>query len=95
MRNPDFPKTLFDNASCSYCRSHQYELARHWYAPRMNMMAERLAKAVAAGDRKAELFDDPEAERRALMARPLESMRPAQPRTEERYREVMRACANE
>ena len=59
----------------------------------MNMMAECLAKAVAAGDRKAELFDDPEAERRALMARPLESMRPAQPRTWERYRDTLRAIA--
>ncbi|MBQ2626086.1 MAG: hypothetical protein IJG18_13425 [Kiritimatiellae bacterium] len=95
VRNPDFPKTLFDNASCSYCRSHQYELARHWYAPRMAKMADRLAKAVAGGDRKAVLFDDPEAERRALMERPLESLKPVQPRTEERHRAVMRACALE
>ena len=88
VRNPDFPKTLFDNASCKYCRSHQYELARHWYAPRMKKMASRLADAVATGDRKAVLFDDPETERRALMERPLESLRPVQPRTWERYRAI-------
>ena len=58
-------------------------------------MAARLADAVAAGDRKAVLFDDPESERRALMARPLESLRPILPRTEERYREVMHACASD
>ena len=93
VRNPDFPKTLFDNASCKYCRSHQYELARHWYAPRIRKMAARLADAVASGDRKAVLFDDPETERRALLSRPLESLRPQQPRTWERYREILRALA--
>ena len=93
VRNPNFPKTLFDNASCGYCRSHQYELARYWYAPRMTKMAARLSKAMAAGNRKAVLFDDPETERRALMAKPLESLKPMQPRSWERYRETMRAIA--
>ena len=95
VRNPDFPKTLLDNASCGYCRSHQYELARHWYAPRMAKMAARLAAAVAAGDRNAALFDDPKAERRALLERPLESLKPVRPRTGERYRQTMLACALE
>ena len=95
VRNPDFPKTLFDNASCKYCRSHQYELARHWYAPRMKMMADRLAKAVASGDCKAALLDDSETERSALMERPLESLKPVQPRTWERYRETLRNLARE
>ena len=95
VRNPDFPKTLFDNASCSYCRSHQYELARYWYAPRMKKMASRLADAIAAGDRNAKLFDDRDAERRALMARPLESLKPVQPRTRDRYRETMQAIAKQ
>ena len=91
VRNPGFPRTLLDNASCGYCRSHQYELARHWYAPRMKKMAERLAAAVAAGDRKARLFDDPKAERRALLDRPLESLRPVRPRTEGNFRGLLRA----
>ena len=93
VRNPNFPKTLLDNASCSYCRSHQYELARHWYAPRMRKMASRLAEAISVGDRKAVLFDDPKAEHRALIDRPLESLRPVQSRTEERYRETLQAIA--
>ena len=90
VRNPDFPRTLLDNASCSYCRSHQYELARHWYAPRMSKMASRLAEAVASGDRKAVLFDDAKGERRALIERPLESLRPVRPRTWERYRGTLK-----
>ena len=91
VRNPDFPKTLLDNASCSYCRSHQYELARHWYAPRMEKMASRLADAVATGDRKAKLFEDEKTERQELIERPLESLRPAASRTEERFKTVLRA----
>ena len=93
VRNPDFPKTLFDNASCRYCRSHQYELARHWYAPRLGKMAGRLAKAVAADDRGAVLFDDSEKERMALMARPMESLRPTLPRTAKNFRATMVAIA--
>ena len=93
VQNPEFTKTLFDNASCSYCRSHQYELARHWYAARMRQAADRLEKAVAANDRTAALFDRSEDERQALMARPLESLRPTLPRTEAQYRATMRALA--
>ena len=93
VQNPDFTKTLFDNASCGYCRSHQYELARHWYAARMRKEADRLEKAVAANDRKAALFDEPEAERQALMERPLESLRPVLPRTASQYRATMLAIA--
>ena len=93
IRHPGFSKTLFDNASCTYCRSHQYELARHWYAPRMRQAAERLAKAVAENDRKVVLCDDPETERLALMERPLESLRPVLPRTAAQYRTTMLAIA--
>ncbi len=90
IRNPEFSKTLFENASCPYCRSHQYELARHWYAPHVRKMTERLAKAVAANDRTAKLSEGAEDERRALKARPLESLRPTLPRTQENFRKVMR-----
>ena len=95
VQNPDFTKTLFDNASCSYCRSHQYELARHWYAARMRKAADRLEKAVAANDRKAALFDDAETERKALMEQPLASLRPVLPRTASQYRETMLGIARE
>ena len=90
IRNPDFSKTLFENASCPYCRSHQYELARHWYAVRARQMAERLAKAVAEGDRKAEVRVDAEEVRLALKAKSLESLKPVLPRTEENFRMVLR-----
>ena len=93
IQNPEFSKTLFENASCPYCRSHQYELARHWYAVRARQMAERLAAAVAAGDRKAKFGGDAgEAEqmRLALKAKPLESLKPTMPRTEENFRKVLR-----
>ena len=95
VKFPGFSRTLFDNASCGYCRSHQYELARHWYAERMRKAADRLAKAVEANDREAVLFDDPEGERRALMERPLESLRPVLPRTASQYRSAMLAIADE
>ena len=95
IQNPLFEKTLFDNASCSYCRSHQYELARHWYAPHVRAVAAKLAKAVAAGDRKASLAVDSNRERAALMARPLESLKPMLPRTEENFRKVLREILNQ
>ena len=93
IQNPDFSKTLFENASCPYCRSHQYELARHWYAVRARQMAERLAKAVASGDRAAKFggaAGEAEQMRLALKARPLESLKPTLPRTEENFRKALR-----
>ena len=93
IQNPDFSKTLFENASCPYCRSHQYELARHWYAVRARQMAERLAKAVADGDRAAKFggaAGESEQMRLALKAKPLESLKPTLPRTEANFRKVLR-----
>ena len=90
IQNPEFSKTLFENASCPYCRSHQYELARHWYAVRAHQVAESLAKAVADGDVAAKLGGDSEKMRLALKERPLESLKPNLPRTEENFRRVLR-----
>jgi hypothetical protein len=89
IRNPAFEKTLFENASCDYCRSHQYELARHWYAPHVKAVAAKLAKSVAAGDRNADIAVKAEKERLALKARPLESLKPTLPRTAESFRRVL------
>ena len=94
IQNPAFEKTLFENASCPYCRSHQYELARHWYAAHARKMADRLAKAVASGDRAAKLSEGAEAERLALKAKPLESLRPTLPRTAENFRKVLRVLCS-
>jgi hypothetical protein len=60
----------------------------------MRQAADRLEKAVAANDREAALFDKSEDERQALMARPLESLRPTLPRTEAQYRTTMRTIAD-
>jgi hypothetical protein len=90
IRNPDFPQTLFENASCYYCRSHQYELARYWYAAHMRETAKNLARAVKSGDRKARFSPDPAIERLALKAKALKSLRPSMPRTKESYRKVMK-----
>ena len=93
IQNPLFEKTLFENASCNYCRSHQYELARHWYAPHARKVADSLAKAVASGNRKAKLTHSPEQERLALKKKPLESLKPTLPRTEENFRATLRRIA--
>ena len=93
IRNPLFEKTLFENSSCGYCRSHQYELARHWYAPHVRAVADRLAKAVAAGDRKAVVTVNAEEERLALKAKPLESLKPSLPRTAGNFRKVLSEIA--
>ena len=90
IQNPNFSKTLFENASCGYCRSHQYELARHWYAPHMRTIAKNLAKALASGDKDAKISPNAEKERLALKKKPLQSLRPTQLRTEENFRKVMR-----
>ena len=90
IKNPNFSKTLFENASCNYCRSHQYEFARYWYAPHAKAVSERIAKAVAANDRKADIKVDAEKERLALKEKPLESLKPTLPRTEENFRKVLR-----
>ena len=93
IRNPLFEKTLFENSSCGYCRSHQYELARHWYAPHVKAVAENLAKAVSAGNRKAAIKVNAEKERLALKAKPLASLAPTLPRTEENFRRTLREIA--
>ena len=85
IRNPDFAKTLFDNVSCAYCRSHQYELARYWYA--------RQAREIARCAATSAPVPDPEKIRRKLMKMPLEKMKPTLPRTEENFRRVMRETA--
>ena len=90
VRNPDFAKVLFDNASCRYCRSHQYELSRHWYAARARAFAKCVGETVASGDRKGDFsICDGETERKALMETPLESLAPTLLRTPENYRRIL------
>ena len=43
--NPNFEKTLKENASCSYCRSYIYENAKHLYLPEMKLLFEEIKNA--------------------------------------------------
>jgi hypothetical protein len=91
IQNPDFTKTLFENAVNQYCLSHQYEAIRYVVAPAMAELSERIAKAVKSGDRKAGFSVHPRfaAIRKAAKAKPLESLKPALPRTRENFRRVL------
>ena len=91
IQNPDFTKTLFENAVNQYCLSHQYEAIRYVVAPTMAALAERIAKAVASGDRKAVFPARPAFEkiRKDAKAKPLESLKPTQPRTAESFRKIL------
>ena len=80
---------LYDNASCSYCRSHQYEVARYWAAPAMADLAAQLADRAAAGDKSPLPTLFPDRYRERSMHRSLAEMRPTLPRTPENWRRVM------
>ena len=95
IRNPAFEKTLFENAANYYCLSHQYELVRHWVAPCARALAKRVADAVAAGDRSAKTSVGAESLRLAAKKRPLESLRPTLPRTQNEFRRVIRDLISE
>ena len=92
IQNPDFTKTLFENAVNQYCLSHQYEAIRYVVAPAMAELAERIAKAVASGDRKAVFPARPGFERirNDAKSKPLESLKPTLPRTKENFHKVLR-----
>ena len=90
IRNPDFEHVLYDNASCGYCRSHQYEVARWWAVPAMTDLANMLAERAAAGDKSPIPPLNQDRYRERSLHRPLAEMRPTLPRTAESWRRVMR-----
>jgi hypothetical protein len=55
-------------------------------------LSERIAKAVASGDRKAGFSVHPRfgAIRKAAKSKPLESLKPTLPRTQENFSKVLR-----
>ena len=89
IRNPDFEHVLYDNASCGYCRSHQYEVARWWAVPAMTDLANMLAERAAAGDKSPIPPLNQDRYRERSLHRPLAEMRPMLPRTPENWRRVM------
>ncbi|MBP5510261.1 MAG: hypothetical protein J6Z49_05035 [Kiritimatiellae bacterium] len=92
VRNPDFTKTLFENAVNQYCLSHQYEAIRYVVAPTMAELSERMARAVESGDRRAGFPARPGFEkiRKDAKSKPLESLKPVMPRTKENFIKVLR-----
>lgn len=91
IRNPHFDSVLFDNASCNYCHSHQYELARYWYEPVMCKTADLICDRVRSGDRseiKPETLDAM-AFRERLRGLPLQVLRPRAERSPKALRRVM------
>ena len=93
VANPDFPRTLVDNATNAYCLSHQFEAVDRWCAPLAASLARAVRRKLDAGDRtpldRAALAAESEALRAALLATPLRDLRPAAPRTVEAFRAVL------
>ena len=96
IRYPKFGEVLLDNASCYYCRSHQYELARHWYLPVMRRWAGSVEGRLASDDRSdlPRPADHSESVHARLLKTPLPSLAPSLPRTAEQYRRTMSALAD-
>ena len=89
IRNPNFEHVLYENASCGYCRSHQYEVARWWAVPAMTDLANMLAERAAAGDKSPIPPLNQDRYRERSLLRPLAEMRPVIPRTPENWRRVL------
>ncbi|MBO5940163.1 MAG: hypothetical protein J6R18_03080 [Kiritimatiellae bacterium] len=95
IRNPNFSKVLVENATCTYCASHQYEAAEYWYKPSARDFASDIARRVTVGDRsplgpyeRQKAFRD-----KRMFAQPLSEMRPGLPRTQKNFVRVMNALA--
>jgi hypothetical protein len=95
VANPSFGQVLIDNASCYYCRSHQYELAQHWYLPVMLDRTKAMRARLSADDRTPFSYGSEfsDALHAKLLKTPLDSMRPTMPRTAETLRKTLRALA--
>ena len=96
VRNPNFPKVLVENATCSYCASHQYEAAEYWYKPAIREFAETIAGKVLGDDRSPIPLQPRLGEYRdaRMYAKPLAAMRPTLPRTQESCSRALRAFAD-
>lgn len=95
IRLANFDAVLLDNADNFYCRSHQYEAARHHYAPYARKIAECVKDRLAADDRSApdvqvlrQVGEDLKAE---LLKHPLADLRPTAARTREDFRKAVLA----
>ncbi len=81
--NPNFEKTLKQNAECAYCRSYIYENAAMLYVPEMKYLFEAVKRAAESGaeiDREALKLRIAENTGR-FHATPLTDMQPAESHT--------------
>ena len=97
ITNPNFDRVLMENATCGYCRSHQYEAARYLYLPRARAFADRIRDLVRAAGSGADLPSEQKALKldwstdliALFLSLPLETYRPTRPRTPENFRALM------
>ncbi|MBQ4144546.1 MAG: hypothetical protein IJD43_13850 [Thermoguttaceae bacterium] len=97
--NPDFDRVLLDNASCSYCQSHQYELMEYWYLPSIRTMLDWGEDRLAREDRSkitppTQFPKVLKETREKVLGTKLIEMRPVLPRTPENYRKAMLKAAD-
>ena len=89
IRNPNFPRTLLDNAINDYCLGYQYEAAEYWYKPVTCDVDASVRALLDAGDRKSTLAIPQTNYREWMLGTPLKQMAPTMPRTPENYRKTM------
>ena len=96
--NPDFDRVILDNASCTYCQSHQYELMQTWYMPCINTVCDWANDRLDRDDKSVFTYPDSfkkvVTEKKAeLLATPLKDQRPTLERTQENFKAVMLRAA--
>ena len=89
IRNPNFPRTLLDNAINDYCLGYQYEASEYWYKPVTCDVDASVRALLDAGDRKSTLAIPQTNYREWMLGTPLKQMAPTMPRTPENYRKTM------
>ena len=95
IENPDFARVLLDNASNSYCHSHQYELANYWYAPTFEAFADWGTARLDADDKSdfgqkpKPILDAMNANYEKMTATPLSEMAPPKEVSLEEFRALL------
>ena len=96
--NQDFDHVILDNASCTYCQSHQYELMQTWYMPCIKTICDWANDRLDRNDKSAFTYPDSfkkvVTEKKAeMLSTPLKDQRPTLERTQENFKAVMLRAA--
>lgn len=96
--NPDFDRVILDNASCSYCRAHQYELMHTWYMPCIKTICDWANDRLDRNDKSAFTYPESfkkvvDSKREEMLSTPLKDQRPTLERTQENFKAVMLRAA--